>query len=98
MPDGADRLWRAISGRARLDVLRTLLVSGPMTSRALTDETGLSAATIQTVMSQLEALEYVTASHPVGRRKGKPVVYTVDESRFDDDMRLLSAWLGRDLS
>jgi len=97
MPDGADRVWRAISGRARLDVLRALLVSGPMTSRALADETGLSAATIQTVMTQLEALEYVSASHPVGRRKGKPVVFSVDQARFDDDMRLLGAWLGRDL-
>ena len=96
MPDAADRAWRAISGRARLDILRALLVDGPATARELAQSTGLSAPTIQTALTQLEALDYVSASEPVGLRKGKHVTYGVQRDDLEAGIASLHAYLGFD--
>lgn len=67
-----------------------------MTSRELSEETGLSPATIQTATTQLEALGYLSASQPIGLRQGKAVVFAVKRDQFDGDMRTLDLWLGRE--
>ena len=85
MPAGAGRFYRAISGRARLQVLRTLLSHPGCAARELVDETSLGMATVRSAIVQLEEIGYLQASAPAGSRRGKNPTYSIDVTLYDLD-------------
>lgn len=96
MPLGADRAFRALSSRARIEVMKALGLQQDQTRPQLAEATGLTPATVRSALEDLEDLSYVTVSEPPGSRHGRPVTYRVNRTVFQGDLADLAAYVGSD--
>lgn len=93
MPASADRAFKAMSSRARIDVLRALMQSPDQTRQAIADSAGLSVQTVYAALESLEELGYVEASAPPGQRHGRLMTYSAAEDRFRADQAALLEYI-----
>ncbi|MGZ0069864.1 ArsR/SmtB family transcription factor [Microbacterium arborescens] len=92
MPARADVAWQALSGRVRLELMRTLAAGEPMTIRDIEVSTKFPPPTIRKALAQLEALGYVVVSEPPGQRHGRSVTYALDSDQVRSDYDALGQY------
>lgn len=93
-PPRAAAAHKAISGHARMSVLRFLL-DNPSSSRpGIVAGTGVSLGSASVALRELEELGYVTADVDAPR-KGRTVRYTANRGVLTDDLTAFMAWMLR---
>lgn len=94
MPVRAAAAHEAVSGHARLSVLRYLLDHPESKRPEIVAGTGVSAGGVRAALAELESLGYVVGDVE-GPRQGQRIRYTVSRHALTDDLTALVAWILR---
>lgn len=94
MPVRAAAAHEAVSGHARLGVLRYLLDHPGSKRPEIVSGTGVSAGGVRAALAELESLGYVVGDIDAPRR-GQRVRYTASRHALTDDLTALVAWILR---
>lgn len=94
MPELADRFYRAISGRARVEVIRFLLAQPGSHTRTIADAIQLPIATVRAALAQIEDLGYLTVEAPATERRGTNPQYGINENAYTAGFEAFAAYLG----
>lgn len=95
MPERVACALKAVSGNARLLILRFLLAHPESTRPAIMEASGMSAAGTRTALLELEESGYISADVDGNKRNGRTVRYTANRALLTDDMLAFTAWLLR---
>lgn len=77
-----------MGNRTKSLIVRHLWQNGPSTGTDIVQATGLVGATMSLAMQQLEQWDIVHGSIPTEMRHGRLVVYTLDQDRVRQLMRI----------
>ena len=87
MPQSADRAYKAIAGRARLEVVRYLMAHPGASTPDIIAGAGVGKPTVWSALRELDELGYLDSSHPEGERQGRAVTFTIRANNLDSDLR-----------
>jgi hypothetical protein len=85
-----------MGNRTKSLIVRHLWQNGPSQGTEIVKATGLVGATMSLAMQQLEQWGVVTGSIPSNMRHGRPVVYTLNQARVRELMRLWFQFISGD--
>lgn len=94
VPPRAAAAHKAISGHARMTVLRFLLDNPGSSRPGIVAGTGVSQGSASVALRELEELGYVTADVEAPR-KGRSVRYSANRGVLTDDLTAFVAWMLR---
>lgn len=87
-----------MGNRTKSLIVRHLWQHGPSQGTEILEATGLVGATLSLAMQQLEQWGVVTGSIPSEMRHGRPVVYTLNQDRVRQLMRLWFEFISGDVN
>ena len=94
LPPRAAAAREAISGHARVTVLRFLLDNPESSRPQVVQGTGVSAGGVRSALVELEELGYITGDVQAPRR-GQRIRYTANRHALTDDLTAFVAWMLR---
>jgi len=86
-----------MGNRTKSLIVRHLWQNGPSRAPEIMEATGLVGPTVSLAMQQLEQWGVVTGSIPSEMRHGRPVIYTLDQTRVRYLMRLWFEFISGDV-
>lgn len=93
LPDRVAAAQRALSGPARLLVLRFVLAHPDSRRAEVVEGTGLGTDTGYKALRELQQIGFVTVTKDAGTGPGANHRYSVDGDRLRDDLAALVAWV-----
>ena len=94
LPPRAAAAREAISGHARVTVLRFLLDNPESSRPQVVEGTGVSAGGVRSALAELEQLGYIAGDVEAPRR-GQRIRYTANRHALTDDLTAFVAWMLR---